>query len=151
MHTRRSLIAAALGLAALGGAYAQAAKPAAIKVEGAYARATAAGQAAGGGFLKLVNSGGDDKLIAARSEVAASVELHVMAMKGDVMQMRQVDAIDLGAGQTVELKPGGYHLMLMGLKAPLQAGSSFPLTLKFEKAGELTVSVKVDAAGAMKH
>ena len=103
---------------------------------------------AGGGFLKLVNAGADDRLVAASSEVAGAVELHMMSMKGDVMQMRQVDAIDLKAGQTVELKPGGYHLMLMGLKAPLKAGSSFPLKLKFEKAGEVTVNVQVEAAGA---
>ena len=69
-----------------------------------------------------------------------------MAMKGDVMQMRQVDVIELKAGQTTELKPGSYHVMLMGLKAPLTAGKSFPVKLKFEKAGELTVNVDVEAA-----
>ena len=79
-----------------------------------------------------------------RSPAAASVELHSMTMDGDVMKMRQVDAIDLPAGQTVELKPGGYHLMLIGLKAPLKAGDKFPLTLKFEKAGEVIVTVKVE-------
>ena len=147
MHAKKLMIAAALTLATLG-AHAQGAKAGAISVESAYARATVAGQPAGGGFLKLVNAGADDRLVSASSEAAASVELHMMSMKGDVMQMRQVDAIDIKAGQTVELKPGGYHLMLMGLKAPLKAGSSFPLKLKFEKAGEVTVSVKVEAAGA---
>ncbi|MEP6875044.1 MAG: copper chaperone PCu(A)C [Burkholderiales bacterium] len=148
MHMNKLMIAAALTLAALG-THAQAAKSGSISVESAYARATVAGQPAGGGFLKLVNAGADDRLVSASSEVAAAVELHLMAMKGDVMQMRQVDAIDVKAGQTVELKPGGYHLMLMGLKAPLKAGSSFPVTLKFEKAGEVTVNVKVEAAGAV--
>ena len=144
MQMKKLMIAAALSVAALG-AHAQAG---AISVANAYARATVVGQPAGGGFLKLVNAGADDRLVAASSEVAGAVELHMMAMKGDVMQMRQVDAIDVKAGQTVELKPGGYHLMLMGLKAPLKAGSSFPLKLKFEKAGEVTVNVKVEAAGA---
>jgi periplasmic copper chaperone A len=154
VQMKKLTIAAAFALAALG-AHAQAekaaktAKTAAISVDSAYARATAPGQPAGGGFLTLVNAGADDRLVSASSEAAASVELHVMSMRGDVMQMRQVDAIAIKAGQTVELKPGGYHLMLMGLKAPLKAGSSFPLTLKFEKAGEVTVSVKVEAAGAM--
>ena len=147
MQMKKLMIAAALALTALG-AHAQTTKAGAISVESAYARATAAGQPAGGGFLKLVNAGADDRLVSASSEVAGAVELHMMSMKGDVMQMRQVDAIDVKAGQTVELKPGGYHLMLMGLKAPLKAGSSFPLKLKFEKAGEVTVMVKVEAAGA---
>ena len=147
MHMKKLMIAAALSVAALG-AQAQAAKAGSISVEGAYARATVAGQPAGGGFLKLVNAGADDRLVSASSEVAGAVELHMMSMKGDVMQMRQVDAIDVKAGQTVELKPGGYHLMLMGLKAPLKAGSSFPVKLKFEKAGEVTVNVKVESAGA---
>jgi copper(I)-binding protein len=72
-----------------------------------------------------------------------------MAMEGNVMKMRQIDRLALPAGKTVQLSPGGYHLMLLGLKAPLKAGDSFPLTLKFEKAGEVTVKVRVEAAGAM--
>jgi len=64
-------------------------------------------------------------------------------MEGDVMKMREVEAIELPAGKTVELKPGGLHIMLMGLKAPLKAGSSVPLTLKFEKAGEVSVKLTV--------
>ena len=111
-----------------------------------YARATAPGQPVGGAFMKIANAGADDRLLSVRSAAAGSVELHMMAMKGDVMQMRQVDGIDLRAGETVELKPGGYHVMLVGLKGPLTAGSSFPATLKFAKAGEVTVQVNVEAA-----
>jgi copper(I)-binding protein len=77
-----------------------------------------------------------------------------MAMDGDVMKMRQVEAIEVPAGKSVELKPGGLHIMFIGLKAPLKAGDKFPLKLKFEKAGEVTVQVNVEAAGAshdMKH
>lgn len=113
-----------------------------------YARATAAGQPAGGGFLTLHNAGPADRLIAASAPVSASVELHSMKMDGNVMRMRQVDAIDLPTNERVELKPGGLHLMFIGLKAPLKAGQSFPLTLKFEKAGELTVNARVEAVSA---
>jgi len=66
-----------------------------------------------------------------------------MAMDGDVMRMREVDGIDVPPGQRVELKPGGMHIMFMGLKAPLKAGDSFPATLTFQKAGDVKVSVKV--------
>ncbi len=114
-----------------------------------YARATVVGQTSGGAFLSVVNQGADDALISASGDVAAEVELHSMAMEGNVMKMRQIDRLALPAGKTVQLSPGGYHLMLLGLKAPLKAGDSFPLTLKFEKAGEVTVKVRVEAAGAM--
>ena len=122
----------------------------AIAIGHPFSRATSAGQAVGGGFLKLNNGGGADKLVSASTPAAASVELHTMRMEGDVMRMRQLDAIELPAGQTVELKPGGLHLMLMGLKAPLKAGDMVPLTLKFEKAGEVTVQLKVEAPGGGK-
>jgi periplasmic copper chaperone A len=146
--TLRILMASAF-FAVTSAAVAQAVTAGAINVSQPRARATVAGQMAGGGFLTLANVGGTpDRLVAARSDAAASVELHTMSMEGDVMRMRQIDGVDLPAGKTVELKPGGMHLMLMGLKAPLKAGDSFPLTLRFEKAGELTVQVRVEAAGA---
>lgn len=112
-----------------------------------HARATVAGQSTGGGFLKLANGGADDKLLAATAAVSASVELHSMSMEGDVMRMRQVDGIALPAGTTVELKPGGLHIMFIGLKAPLKAGAKFPMKLKFEKAGEVEVIVNVEVPG----
>ena len=146
----RFLAAAALGAAALC-AQAHDFKLGAIAIGHPYARATAAGQQAGGGFLKLENKGGDDRLVSASAGVAGSVELHTMSMEGDVMRMRQVDSIALPAGKTVELKPGGLHIMFMGLKTPLKAGDSFPMTLKFEKAGEVTVQVKVQAPGQATH
>ena len=119
----------------------------AIAIGHPYARATVAGQPAGGGYLKLENKGDADRLLSASAGVAGSVELHTMSMDGDVMRMRQVDSIALPAGKTVDLKPGGLHIMFMGLKAPLKAGDSFPMKLKFEKAGEVTVNVKVEAPG----
>ena len=113
-----------------------------------YARATAPAQPVGGGFFKITNQGTDDRLLSATAEVSKAVEMHSMAMEGDVMRMRQVDAIALPAGQSIELKPGGLHMMFIGLKAPLKAGAEFPLKLKFEKAGEVTVMVHVEEAGA---
>ncbi len=113
-----------------------------------YARVTAAGQPIGGGYLTLDNKGRDDKLLSARAAVSASVELHSMSMEGDVMRMREVDSVALPSGKKVELKPGGFHIMFVGLKAPLKAGDKFPMTLKFEKAGEVEVMVSVEAPKA---
>lgn len=146
MNTLKTLIAAtALALASFANAHEF--KLGEIKIGHPYARATVAGQP-GGAFLKLDNAGADDKLLSAQTELASRTELHSMAMEGDVMRMRQVDGIALPSGKTVELKPGGLHLMLFGLKAPLKSGDKFPLTLRFEKAGEVTVTVNVEAAGA---
>jgi copper(I)-binding protein len=113
-----------------------------------YARSTAPGQPNGGAYLSLDNKGGDDKLLSASAAVANSVELHLMSMDGNVMRMRQVDGIALPAGKMVELKPGALHVMLLGLKAPLKEGDKFPMKLKFEKAGEVEVTVNVEGPAA---
>lgn len=141
---RRALIAAAATSLLSATAIAQTAP----KVEDAWARPTVAGQAGGGGFLKITSPTAD-RLIAARAPVSKTVELHTMQMDGNVMRMRQVPAIDIPAGQTVELKPGGLHVMFIGLTQTLDNGVSFPLTLRFEKAGEVTVDVKVMTRAAM--
>lgn len=141
-----SRLAGAALLTVAAAASAQDAKLGAITVSAAQARPTVAGQAAGGAFLRLENAGPADRLVAASAPAVGRVELHTMRMEGDVMRMRQIDAIDLPAGGTVELKPGGMHLMLMGLKAPLKSGDTVPVTLRFEKAGEVTVAVPVKAA-----
>ena len=143
----RLLAAAALGLAALA-SQAHSFKLGALSIGHPYARATVAGQPTGGGFLSIENRGADDRLLSASAEVSKAVELHSMAMEGDVMHMREVDAVALPAGKAVELKPGGLHIMFVGLKAPFKEGDKFPLKLRFEKAGEVTVTVTVEAAGA---
>lgn len=148
MQFKHLISATALALVTLA-ATANEFKAGPITVDHPYARATAAGQPTGGGFMKLVNGGTADRLVSVSAAVSKSVELHMMKMEGDVMQMRQVDAIELQAGKTVELKPGGYHVMFIGLKAPLKAGDTFAMKLKFEKAGEVTVDVKVEAPGGM--
>ena len=114
-----------------------------------WARPTVAGQKSGGAFLKVENRGAAaDKLLSARSDIAESTEVHSMTMDGNVMRMRELPELPIAAGQTVELKPGGLHLMFMGLKSPLTVGQSVPVTLRFERAGEVTVEVKVEAPAA---
>jgi copper(I)-binding protein len=114
-----------------------------LKVEAPWARPTVQGQAAGGGFLRIVGGPAGDKLVGASADIAARVELHTMSMDGNVMRMRQIDSIDVPASKAVDLAPGGLHVMFMDLKTPLKTGSSFPLTLKFERAGGVQVVVKV--------
>lgn len=114
-----------------------------VKVESAWARPTVAGQSAGGGYLKIAGGASADRLLSASARVARSVELHTMEMDGSVMRMRPIESVAVPAGQTVELKPGGMHMMFMGLTQPLNSGSSFALTLRFEKAGDVTVQVRV--------
>ncbi len=120
----------------------------AIKIENAYTRATVPGQQVAGGFMKIENKGVADQLIAASSPVAGEVQLHEMAMDGNVMKMRQVKDIVVPAGGAVELKPGGLHLMFINIKAPLSAGETVPLKLKFAKAGDVEVKMPVNAMGA---
>ena len=147
---------AAVGIALCGSVMAQNASVGSIKVENAYTRATAPGQQVAGGFLKIENKGGADQLVSASSPVAGEVQLHEMAMDGNVMKMRQLKDIAVPAGGSVELKPGSLHLMFMNLKAPLVAGQTIPVKLKFAKAGDLEVNMPVNAmggqhGGAMKH
>ena len=120
----------------------------AIKIEDAYTRATVPGQQVAGGFMKIENKGVADQLISASSPVAGEVQLHEMAMDGNVMKMRQVKDIPVPAGGAVELKPGGLHLMFMNIKSPLNAGETVPVKLKFAKAGEVEVKMPVNAMGA---
>ena len=126
----------------------------AVDVKDAWARATVPGQKATGAFMKLTAKDGA-KLVSASSPVAGVAEVHEMKMDGDVMQMRAVaGGLDLPAGKAVELKPGGYHVMLMDLKAPLQKDSTIPLTLVFKDAKgvqsklEVKIPVAMTAPGA---
>ncbi len=121
------------------------AAPKAPKVEAAWARPTVNGQSGGGGFLKITGGSANDRLLSASAGVSKVVELHTMEMDGNVMRMRPIEAIAIPAGATVELKPGGNHVMFMGLTQTLKAGARFPLTLRFEKAGEVKVDMQVSA------
>ena len=123
-----------------------------VSVSDAWARATVAGQKATGVFMKLTAKDGA-KLVGASSPVAGVTGLHEMKMDKDVMKMGEIPALDLPAGQTVELKPGSYHVMLMDLKQTLAVDSTVPLTLTFQDAKgnksqlELKVPVRQMAAG----
>ncbi len=148
-----ALLVTVMGLASV--AQAQNAKVGSVQIENAYTRATVPGQMVAGGFMNVENKGGVDLLISASSPIAGEVQLHEMAMEGNVMKMRQVKDIPIPAGGSVELKPGGMHLMFMNIKAPLTAGETVPVKLKFAKAGEVEVKFPVNAmgahGGAMKH
>lgn len=109
-----------------------------------WARPTPPGAATGAGYMVLTNTGDDaDRLVGASSEVCDRVELHTHLMDNGVMRMRQVPSVELPPGESVAIAPGGLHLMLIGLKSPLEEGMSFPLTLMFEGGGSITVNVVV--------
>ena len=118
-----------------------------VTVKDAWVRATVPQQKATGAFMQL-SAAKDTKLVSASSPVTPLVEVHEMAMQDNVMRMRQIATLDLPAGKTVELKPGGYHVMFMQLKAPLQKGERVPIVLVFEKAGRISVDMQVEALGA---
>jgi copper(I)-binding protein len=100
-------------------------------------------------YLTLTNQGqAADRLVGASGGVSDTVELHTVLMEDNMMKMRQLDAIEVPAGPPTMLKPGGFHIMLIGLKQPLVAGQMFPLRLRFEKAGEMTVEVPVRKSDA---
>lgn len=111
----------------------QAQTTAPVAVDGAWARASVQGQKATGAFMRLTAPEAT-RLVRVESPVAGVSEVHEMKMEGDVMKMRALPGLDLPAGKAVELKPGGYHVMLMDLKAPLAKGASVSLTLVFQDA-----------------
>jgi copper(I)-binding protein len=114
-----------------------------------WARATPGGAKVGGAYLEMrAATGHGDRLVGARSPAAGAVELHTHIMEGAIARMRRVDAIAIRPGASVVLKPGGYHLMMMDLKAPLKEGDLLKLTLVFEKAGEIEVEATVEPIGA---
>lgn len=119
-----------------------------VQVKDIWARATPGGAQTAAIYATLQSIAGD-RLTAASTPVAKETQLHTMTMEEGVMKMRQVDGIDLPAGQTVALKPGGYHIMLIGLTEPLKEGQTFPVTLTFAKAGAENVTVTVQAVGSM--
>lgn len=125
-----------------------------LEITGAWARAMLPGQPTGGAYLTIANMGSAaDKLTGVSSPNAAKVEVHMMSMKDNVMVMRPVEGgLEIPAGQTVELKPGGYHIMFMGVKEAFKEGAFVPVTLQFEKAGKVELKLPVkSAAGGEDH
>jgi copper(I)-binding protein len=115
-----------------------------VTVTDPWVRATVQGQTATGAFMKL-QSAKDARLVEARSPVAGVVEIHEMAMDNNVMRMRAVQSLELAAGRVVEMKPGGYHVMLMDLKQQVKEGETVPVTLVLETAGKREL-IEVKAA-----
>ncbi|WP_109116468.1 copper chaperone PCu(A)C [Azospirillum sp. TSO22-1] len=121
-----------------------------IAVSSPWARASAPNAPNGACYLEIVNTGKEpDRVVSASSPVADKAELHTHLMDNGVMKMRPVEAFEVAPGEPQVLRPGGNHIMLMGLKQPLKPGASFPVTLTFAKAGAVTVEVPVQEAGAM--
>jgi hypothetical protein len=150
MMRRLAIIMVALASAALGAAaVAQEFKAGQLTVVAPWARATPGGAKVAGAYLEIrAPAGVEDKLLSARSPVAAVVELHDHINEGGVMRMRRIESIPIKGAKSVVLKPGGLHVMLMDLKGPLVAGQQIEITLVFEKAGEVTIKVPVAPVGA---
>jgi copper(I)-binding protein len=116
----------------------------------AWSRATPGGAKVGGGYLTIENKGSvPDRLIGGSTDVAGTVQIHEMAVNNGVMTMRPLDnGLTIEPGKTVKLAPGGFHLMLLDLKNPLKQGDKLPVTLEFEKAGKVKLSLDVQGVGA---
>jgi copper(I)-binding protein len=121
-----------------------------LKIEQPWTRATPAGAKVGGGYMTITNSGTEpDRLVGGTLPQAGRFEIHEMKMEGGMMQMREVKGgLEIKPGQKVELKPGGYHVMLMDLRTPLKQGERLKGQLRFEKAGPVDVEFKVESLGA---
>ena len=143
----RHTCVAAIGFAlfALAPAIAQEYKAGPIRIEAPWIRATPTGAQVAGGYMKIENTGKEaDRLVGGSTGIAGKFEIHEMKMSGNVMKMRELDkGLELPPAQSVELKPGSYHLMLMDLKQPAKAGDKVKGTLVFEKAGKIEVEYVV--------
>jgi periplasmic copper chaperone A len=147
LHACSALV---LATVCAGSATAQQVKSGDLVLDNAWSRATPGGAKVGGGYLTVDNKGSTaDKLLGGSSPAAGKVEVHEMAMNNGVMTMRPLkDGLPIPAGKSVALAPGGYHLMLVELKTPLKKGDKIPVTLKFEKAGDVNVTLDVRDIGA---
>ena len=121
-----------------------------LKIDHPWSRATPGGAKVAGGFMKITNNGKEsDRLIGGTLVTAGIVEIHEMAMEGNVMKMRALaQGLEIKPGQAVELKPGGYHVMFLDLKSPLKEGEKVKGTLVFQRAGTIEVEFKIEARGA---
>lgn len=122
----------------------------ALEITAPFTRATLPNAPVAGGFFTITNTGDSaDRLVSVTSPIARQSQIHEMSMEGDVMKMRQLsDGLVIPAGESVTLSPGGYHLMFMGLSAPVKEGDLVPVTLTFEKAGSITIDLPAAGAAA---
>lgn len=123
-----------------------------LKIDHPWSRATPGGAKVAGGFMKITNTGKEsDRLIGGSAEISKVFEVHEMAMEGNVMKMRALEkGLEIKPGQTIELRPGSYHVMFIDLNAPIVADKPFKGFLTFEKAGKIEVEYKVEKAGTAK-
>jgi len=120
-----------------------------LKISAPWVRATPKGAPVGGGYMTITNSGNvADRLVGGTSDASSRFEIHEMSMEGGVMKMRPVGGIEIKPGQSVEFKPGGYHVMFVGLKQSFEQGQHVKATLQFEKAGNVAVNFNVEGIGA---
>jgi copper(I)-binding protein len=147
----RALCLGAMALVAAPYATAQPVRVGGLAITDAWSRATPPGATTAAGYLTITNGGGEaDRLVAVTTPAAAAGELHRMAMAGPVMTMEPVKGgIEIAAGATVTLAPGGLHIMFTGLHGGLREGEAMPVTLTFEKAGDIAADLRVLSIGAM--
>jgi hypothetical protein len=150
-HLGRAALALLLLLACIPGALAHEFKVGDLEVGHPWSRATPPGAKVAGGYFSVTNNGSSpDRLLSISTEIADKAELHEMGVKDGVMTMRPVSGgLEIPAGGKIALKPGGYHLMFIGLKRQPKQGEKFPATLTFEKAGSVTVEFAVESMGEM--
>ena len=123
-----------------------------VEIGQPWARATAPGARVAAGYMTIRNKAASaDRLVGASSPAAARIETHVTVRDGDIMRMREVQGYDIPAGGGFELKPGGAHLMFVGIKQPFKEGERIPVTLEFEKAGEVRVDFPVARLTGQRH
>ena len=147
----RTVTFAALAMALFAGPVcAEDVKAGDLVISQAWSRATPNGAKIGGGYLTIENKGtSPDRLIGGSGDIAGKVEVHEMSMNNGVMTMRPLDkGLTIEPGKTVKLAPGGYHLMMFDLKGQLKQGEQVPVTLEFEKAGKVKISLDVQGVGA---
>jgi periplasmic copper chaperone A len=148
---RRFFVAVAVLFACwAGSAHAEDVTVGALKISDPWARATPKGAPVGGAYMTITNTGNvPDRLVGGSSDVSSHFEIHEMSMDNSVMKMRPLEkGLEIKPGQTVEFKPGGYHVMFVGLKKPFEEGQHVKATLNFEKAGNVAVDFAVRGIGA---
>jgi len=150
MRILQIVFALGLTLVALAGAHAHSYRIGEIKIGHPWTRATPPAAKVAGAFMTFTNEGGTaDRLIGGSSPIAEKVEIHTMEVVDGIMKMRPLaDGLEVPAGATVELVPGSFHVMLIGLKQPIAEGDKVPLTLTFETGGDIAVELAADKMGA---
>lgn len=146
----RSIFAAVLAVMLASPAFAADYTAGSLKISAPWARATPKGAQVGGGYMVITNTGTTpDRLISGATGISSGFEIHEMSMDGGVMKMRMLkDGLEIKPGETVTLKPGGYHVMFIGLKDQLKQGDTFKTTLEFAKAGKVEVEFKIEGIAA---